>query len=111
MSDKITPARVQRKRSKGWTMPENTVYVGRPGPFGNTFKVGEQKWVHRDNDGAVLIITPQTAQEAVDSFREYYASNTLIREGARTELAGKNLACWCPIDQPCHADVLLEWAN
>lgn len=29
----------------------------------------------------------------------------------RRELAGKNLACWCPLDQPCHADVLLELAN
>jgi hypothetical protein len=30
----------------------------------------------------------------------------------RMELAGKNLACWCPPDgQPCHADVLLELAN
>ncbi|MDI9901324.1 DUF4326 domain-containing protein [Rhodococcus sp. IEGM 1409] len=29
----------------------------------------------------------------------------------RAELAGKDLACWCPIDEPCHADVLLEIAN
>ncbi|SII07108.1 Uncharacterised protein [Mycobacteroides abscessus subsp. abscessus] len=28
-----------------------------------------------------------------------------------TELAGHDLACWCPLDQPCHADVLLELAN
>jgi hypothetical protein len=27
------------------------------------------------------------------------------------ELAGHDLACWCPLDQPCHADVLLELAN
>ena len=27
------------------------------------------------------------------------------------ELRGKNLACWCALDQPCHADVLLELAN
>lgn len=27
------------------------------------------------------------------------------------ELRGKNLACWCPQDQPCHADILLEIAN
>jgi hypothetical protein len=26
-------------------------------------------------------------------------------------LRGKNLACWCALDQPCHADVLLELAN
>lgn len=29
----------------------------------------------------------------------------------RAELAGKDLSCWCPIDEPCHADVLLEIAN
>jgi hypothetical protein len=28
-----------------------------------------------------------------------------------SELRGKNLACWCKPDQPCHADVLLELAN
>jgi hypothetical protein len=32
-------------------------------------------------------------------------------EDVRRELAGKDLACWCPLDQPCHADVLLEIAN
>jgi hypothetical protein len=28
-----------------------------------------------------------------------------------TSLRGKDLACFCPLDQPCHADVLLELAN
>lgn len=27
------------------------------------------------------------------------------------ELRGKDLCCWCPLDRPCHADVLLEIAN
>ena len=27
------------------------------------------------------------------------------------DLRGHDLACWCPLDQPCHADVLLELAN
>jgi hypothetical protein len=27
------------------------------------------------------------------------------------ELKGKNVACWCPISQPCHGDILLEIAN
>jgi hypothetical protein len=27
------------------------------------------------------------------------------------ELRGWDLACYCPLDQPCHADVLLELAN
>lgn len=35
------PRRVQRKRVKGWRMPENTVSVCRPGPWGNPFIVGK----------------------------------------------------------------------
>ncbi|QXC63548.1 DUF4326 domain-containing protein [Aquihabitans sp. G128] len=30
---------------------------------------------------------------------------------ARAELAGVDLACYCPLDGPCHADVLLRVAN
>lgn len=30
---------------------------------------------------------------------------------ALTQLRGKNLACWCKLGEPCHADVLLELAN
>ena len=29
----------------------------------------------------------------------------------RQDLAGHDLACWCPLDFPCHADVLLELAS
>jgi hypothetical protein len=47
-----------------------------------------------------------TVQECVDLFRADYASRLPL-----AQLAGKNLACWCPLDQPCHADVLLELAN
>lgn len=32
--------RIQRKRTKGWRMPENTVYIGRGSKWGNPYKVG-----------------------------------------------------------------------
>ncbi len=32
-------------------------------------------------------------------------------EVIRAELRGRDLVCWCPLDQPCHADVLLKLAN
>jgi hypothetical protein len=44
----------------------------------------------------------------VAAFRTYAGD---IVPQIREELAGKNLACWCRPDQPCHADVLLEIAN
>lgn len=37
----VAPIRVQRQRSRGWRMPANTVYVGRPTRWGNPFEVSE----------------------------------------------------------------------
>lgn len=75
-------------------MPEGAVYVGRPTKWGNIYHIG------RDGD----------QQACVDSFRATFADG-LLRQRAERELRGKDLACFCRIDQPCHADVLLEWAN
>lgn len=67
-------------------MPPNTVYVGRPTKWGN----------------------PLTGVDAVERYREYAAT----KPAAFFEpLRGKDLACWCPLDKPCHADILLEIAN
>jgi hypothetical protein len=33
------------------------------------------------------------------------------RQALLDPLRGKSLGCWCPLDEPCHADVLLKWAN
>jgi hypothetical protein len=89
------PHRVQLRRTKGWRMPKNTVSVARPTGYGNRFHVG-------------LPANP-TVADCVRRFREEQVAEY---EGSPLErLRGKNLACWCPLDQPCHADVLLELAN
>ncbi len=81
-------------------MPENTVKVDRSTKFGNPYQAGEDG----DGDRERLV-------------RLFYAHLTSTAPGhafadqARRELRGKNLACWCPLDGPCHADVLLEIAN
>lgn len=95
------PIRVQLSRQRGWKMPPNTVKVDRSTKWGNPF-------VHYE-----------TRAQAVAAFRNWLAqdhTNYLPIDRLRIinnlhELRGKNLACWCPIDQPCHADVLLEMAN
>ena len=91
------PSRIQRKRTKGWKMPPNTVYVGRPTKWGNPFRPSEK----------------MAAGEAVGA---YYLA--MLREqlgftvwDVRAELRGKNLACWCAPGSVCHADVLLIEAN
>jgi hypothetical protein len=52
-------------------------------------------------------------EEAVRRYRDdLFAGRLAITlEDARRELRGLDLACYCPVDQPCHADVLIEVAN
>ena len=91
------PIRIQRKRTKGWKMPYNAKYVDRPTIFGNPF----------------LASSESDAQFCVDAYRRWIhrPSQARIVDLAKKMLKGKDLACFCPLDQPCHADVLLEIAN
>lgn len=54
---------------------------------------------------------PITPQLAVDLYRAWLLARPAAVAAAREDLAGLDLACWCPLGQPCHADVLLEVAN
>lgn len=36
---------------------------------------------------------------------------TCLAEYVPVALAGHDLVCWCPLDKPCHADLLLEIAG
>jgi Domain of unknown function (DUF4326) len=97
------PIRIQRKRTKGWKMPPNTVYVGRPSYWGNMYRVGKLS-----SDAKY----PVSNEQAVAFYRQRISqSHYYFLEEIKESLKGKNLACWCPLDQPCHADVLLEIAN
>src|SRR6476620_899123 len=94
------PKRIQRSRAKGWKMPANAIYVGRPTVWGNPYVVGSQLM-----NGETL-----TAEKAVALYEQHLADNFNERD-IRHCLRGKDLACWCALDQPCHADVLLRIAN
>jgi hypothetical protein len=113
------PMRVQLKRTKGWRMPDNTVKVDRSTEWGNPFTV--QMAIESGYANAA------TAQAfVVECFREWLGLSRRGRDwwqGPESDrrkaffaenigrLRGKNPACWCKPGSPCHADVLLEWAN
>ena len=98
----MMPKRVQLRRTKGWRMPPNTVRVCRPTKWGNPYRVGDYDWRK--------LCFIETRAEAVRLYVERGCADAAA-EAARALLRGKNLACWCPLDQPCHADVLLDIAN
>jgi len=91
------PIRVQRKRSRGWKMPPNTVYVGRPSKWGNIIEF--------DRDDL------EQMEIALQAYLYWVKWMISIDELNLNELKGKNLACWCKPGDPCHADVLLAMAN
>lgn len=97
------PRRLQLSRSPGWRLPPNAVSVAAPTKWANPFRPARR--------------TPEANEAAVERFREYLAANPALIDAARVELAGKDLACWCPLvgapqkQMPCHADVLLHIAN
>lgn len=110
------PRRIQLSRKKGWRMPENTVKVDRSTKWGNPF-VKHGDGYAMDAQMAVALFTQMLREHGTWSPiplpwpkgkipREWTTSDDV-----RQELRGKNLACWCALDQPCHADVLLEVAN
>ena len=88
------------RASMGWKKPANTIYVGRPTVWGNPYVVGSQLM-----NGETL-----TAEKAVELYEQHLAENFNERD-IRHCLRDKDLACWCALNQPCHADVLLRIAN
>lgn len=110
MSETTLPKRVQRKRTKGYKLPPNTKCVNRPGPFGNPFtgpgaveafdkwlSGGTNEFAIGDGNLGMAFIPESDAPK-------------IMRDRLK-ELRGINLACFCPLGKPCHADILLREAN
>jgi hypothetical protein len=103
----VTPARIQLSRAKGFRLQEHSlalnglpaVKVDRSTKWGNPYTKAKARELGNCECHWCLAATYKgmLTDHAID----------LIRK----ELAGKNLACWCPPELDCHAEVLLEIAN
>lgn len=117
----MSPQRIQRKRTKGWQLADispGAVIVDRSTIYGNPFRAGVLFC-------GTTIRALHTQQELVDMFDEWVSLDTLDPRCWDRELIvahvklksqlgylrGRDLVCWCRLDQPCHADVLLRIAN
>lgn len=124
------PTRIQRRRTKGWRMPEGAIYVGRGSAYGNPYRVSSfmdavdqvRVWAVDGPDGESFgtygpepggFDPPETRARlrAVDLYARNFERGGAVSNVNLDELRGHDLACWCRLDQPCHADVLLELAN
>jgi len=118
-----TPVRLRLSRQRGFDLQAHSrevnglpaVNVARPKKWGNPFVVGDDPSEVVDRFRRCLEVRPSllrhkilTISRGMDGRGEGYFAR--IRESLG-ELRGKNLACWCALDAPCHATVLLEIAN
>lgn len=114
----MEPVRIQRSRKYKQVSPNGLpiVYIGRPTKWGNPFKVGQtyniielptNVPVYSDDNCK----TVHSAATAVYLYEKWLNDQIRIKKLDLSELKGKNLSCWCSLDEWCHADVLLELAN
>jgi len=127
--------RIQRERTKGWRMPEGAVYVGRPSLWGNPWRPFDAhaqsgfdpNMTARDKAAyAVRLYLDELQHWGLLTDYDYVVSDARLAavskaieatsamnmaEYAAIALRGRDLVCWCRLDQPCHADVLLELAS
>lgn len=111
----MTPKRIQRKRTKGWRLPENTMIVSRPTQWGNPYHIS----MIQSRSKAVMAYRDYMDKIRIEQPEQYRAMLEPLR--------GKDLACWCALCEkhkngksmsehcrncaPCHADILLQLAN
>jgi hypothetical protein len=107
------PKRIQMTRKRPWRADNpDAVKVDRSTKWGNPFRIGCSVCSGSGRDFESRKI--ETRQDAVNAFedmlsfpdRKFPADSEIL-----SELKGRDLACWCPLDAPCHADVLLRYAN
>ncbi|MBX6389775.1 MAG: DUF4326 domain-containing protein [Frankia sp.] len=103
------PPRVQLSRRAGWHMPPNTIKVDRTTKFGNPF---DHRGPGRNRAIAIAEYEAWLNGEGPDEMPagHHTVSRSWVLDHL-DELAGHRLACWCPLDGPCHADVLAARAN
>jgi hypothetical protein len=97
------PKRIQLQTKHGWRKPRDVVVVTATSKWANPWRLGPST----TRDSVVEAYKRWLfGQMGNDFSKERQAVVTSLHE-----LRGRDLACWCPLDEPCHADVLLEIAN
>lgn len=108
------PKRIRLSRKKGYRLPENAKKVDRSTRWGNPFGPQHSGVVFGHKGLPAPIVTlggKPSLSRCLDLFTAYLYGRLRDDPAFLDPLKGKDLACWCPLDQPCHADILLRIAN
>lgn len=110
------PKRIRLRRTRGWRKPPGAIVVARPTKWGNPYTLNEMKLVYPGDTPAELrakIVSDLRGliEGRWDRHEGRHSSSYPSVDEIVAELAGHDLACWCPDDQDCHASLLLAIAN
>lgn len=108
------PKRIQRRRTRGWRRPPNTVIVDQTSDFGNPFTIAEALeagYGETEEQARAFVIRAfrYWLEDDPDWGRCYSKERARLLERL-PELVGMDLACTCRLDQECHGTILLAMA-
>jgi len=120
----MIPQRIQLRRTKGWRKPPDTIVVARPTKWGNPFHGAAaaelfDDWMVVGEGGRAYKVAAAcfarrewlwTIWGEVSEMAVFLQRREKLL-AALGELRDHNLACWCPLDRPCHRDTLLRLSN
>jgi hypothetical protein len=117
------PVRLQLSRAPGFRLQNASRAVNglpaikcdRTTRWGNPWRVGAPVDLDRARCWGWKINRPDfvciDATQARSRFAHALLWDAAIHDHVRTQLSGRNLACWCGRTEPCHVDVLLILAR
>jgi Domain of unknown function (DUF4326) len=88
--------RIQRQHTRGWRVPDGAIYVGTPTQWANHHAIYIYGWKK------AVELYRQDIERMAPAAREAWLAP--LRQASA-------LMCWCPLHQPCHADVLIEYLD
>lgn len=115
------PTRVQRRRTKGFRLPENTLCCTRPSRWSNPFS-GDMAghWFRRwlvdfsmFSAGAVADTARGLGHDLECDNKRQALTGKKYLKGISDLLQYDHLACYCPTEReqqinPCHVDVIID---
>lgn len=115
----MRPQRYQRSRRAGARLPAGVVCVTRPSRFSNPFRPYCKTTISKSELGiegdGVVSIEVGDVENCLAWFRIHMRAMRELYDRAGLDyfkqIRGRNLACWCDLASPCHADILLDLAN
>lgn len=116
-----TPVRLRLSRARGFDLQALSratnglpaINCARPSRWGNRWRarLSAIGWICEDMRSREVFNAPTEAYAIDLAVAHHRAWITPQANVVRDQLRGKNLACFCSLDERCHADTLLEIAN